>query len=1208
MGVSYTQQQQQVIDSRGCNLLVSAAAGSGKTAVLVERIVKMVSEGAQPVDIDRLLIVTFTNAAAAQMRERISDALGRRLEEEPDNEHLQRQLTLLHNAKITTIDSFCLFVIRNNFNDIGLDPGFRVADEGELKLLRGDVMAALTEAYFAQGDEVFLRCVETFSPKGDEKALTEHMQRLYDFSRSHPFPERWLREAALNYVPQAEGSGEDSDWQSFVVADLKKLLTACIQHLEEALSVCGEADGPYMYIPVLEAERDMLGACMGADCFAAYEQCFAGISFGRLPSKKDANVSPEKRELVKGMRVRVKEALDKAGSRYFFLSLEEAMSDMRESGIIMSKLVELTLEFGERLTQEKQKKNVVDFGDIEHYALQIMLEETTDGYRPTKTAKEYRNFFHEIMIDEYQDSNLVQELLLQSISGEDEGRYNRFMVGDVKQSIYKFRLARPEIFMEKMQRYTVDGRERKISLHQNFRSRREVTDVVNHIFSRVMGRDLGGIPYDEEAALYPGACYPAYDRAEAELLLLARDEEDQASKAEQEAVLIAERIRRLKESHQVLDEENGGMRPVRYGDIAILLRSSTGFDEALPEVLKRYGIPAHTASSTGYFSSQEIRTMLHFLRILDNPLQDIPLFGVMCSLIGGFTDSDIAWLKAGREAVSLYEALQEVAALCREPAMKEEQTEAAEQAAMPQGLARKAEQMLELIARYRAKTVYEPVKQLLREILAETGYMQYMTAFPEGDTRRANLEMFLLRAAAFEQTGSHGLFAFIRYMEQLEKYEVDYGEAGTVDEHADVVRIMSIHKSKGLEFPVCIVGGLAKRFHIQDQAKSLLMDVDLGLGGEYVNLEKRYRRTTLRRNVLARKLHLDNLGEELRILYVAMTRAREKLILTGCIAEPEKRLSALGMTPGENGWEAAEGGISYLTLSTAGSLLDFLLPAWNGVRVIRPEEIKADGIGAMVEDTWRQQRLLEYEKEDYRPDWQAMFGERFAYHYPLQPGLYTKTTVSELKQAKMTEASEGANHLFSAGEEAYIPRFCREEEKLSGAARGSAFHRVMELFDFSVLSADSTRADLTELVACSLREFAAAGTMTETETACVDGRKIVDFLLTEPAARMASAARAGLLRKEQPFMLGLAADRVHPEFPSEETVLIQGIIDVYWEEDGELVVLDYKTDRVKQGQELVTRYQLQLAYYAEALMRITGKPVREKLIYSFHLDEILQCP
>ena len=1199
MGFSYTWEQQQVIDSRDCNLLVSAAAGSGKTAVLVERIVQMVSDRDHPVDIDRLLIVTFTNAAAAQMRERISAALGRRLEEDTDNTHLQRQVTLLHNARITTIHSFCLFVIRNNFNDIGLDPGFRVADEGEIRLLRGDVMAELVESHFEEKEDAFLHCLESFSPAGDEKMLIEHIQRLYDYSRAYPFPEQWLSQAARTYAPSCEEEAQESDWLAFASADLEKLLSACVRHLEEAIGICGEADGPYMYLPVLEAERDMLEQCRGSIGFSGYEKGFEGIAFGRLPSKKDTSVSAEKRELVKGMRSRVKEALEKATDRYFFMPFVSALADLEKGSPMIGTLTELALEFGRRFADKKQEKNVLDFGDIEHYALQIILEKTENGYVPSRAAREYRSYFHEILIDEYQDSNLVQELLLQSISGEEEGRYNRFMVGDVKQSIYKFRLARPEIFLEKMNRYTREGPEKKISLSRNFRSRREVTDRVNYVFSRIMGKGLGGIAYDGEAALYPGAEYPDYEEAEAELLLLAREEESQGSKVEQEAVLIAERIRRLKETHQVTDEESGKLRPVRYGDIAILLRTNAGWDETLQSVLKRYGIPAHTATSTGYFSSEEIRIMLHVLRILDNPLQDIPLFGVMRSLIGQFTDSDIACLRAICPEGTLYEALERAG---REPGSEE-----GELPSLPEGLTEKAQRLLELIRKYRERMVYQPVKQLLREILAETGYLQYMTAFPEGDTRRANLEMLLLRAAAFEETGSHGLFSFIRYMEQLEKYEVDYGEAATVDEQADVVRIMSIHKSKGLEFPVCIVGGLAKRFHMQDQAKSLLMDVEFGLGCEYVDPERRFRRTTLRRNVLARKQQLDNLGEELRILYVAMTRAREKLIMTACIPEPEKKLASLGLTGEENDREAEP--LSFLALSSAGSLLDFLLPVWKGCKVVRRDDLWADQVKTQVKEQWRRQRLVAYEQEAYEERWQQIFRRRFSYEYPKKlSGLYTKTTVSELKLEQMTGGEEGVSHLFPAQEEAYIPRFCSREEKLSGAARGSAFHRAMELLDFAGLVLTGSREELTDMVNRNLEAFVRSGRMTEEERDCVQEGMIADFLMTETAGRMQKAAAQGLLWKEQPFMLGLAADRVNPEFPADETVLIQGIIDVYWEEEGELVVLDYKTDRVNRAHDLIGRYQTQLAYYGEALARMTGKPIREKVIYSFYYNETLPCP
>lgn len=1204
MGFTYTKEQQNVIDARDCSLLVSAAAGSGKTAVLVERIVNMVSDEKAPVDIDRLLIVTFTNAAASEMRERISDALGKKLEGEPDNGHLQRQITLLHNAQITTIDSFCLFLIRNNFNDIGLDPGFRVMDEGELKLLRGEVMTELMESQYLEGDRAFTDCLESFHQSGDEKGLMEHIGRLYDFARSYPFPEKWLLWAKETYMPSDLSEVEKTQWMAFVREDTEKTIASVILCLEDAIKLCEEPDGPYMYIPILEEEKEMLRSCMSGESFEDNRQAFAGLAFGRLPSKRDSSVSSEKREMVKGIRTRVKESLEKMAKRYYFESEESIFADIAGSGDVINTLITLTLQFGKLLAEKKREKKVLDFGDMEHFALQILLEEQEGTYVPSRAAREYAGYFHEIMVDEYQDSNLVQEYILESISGKEEKRYNRFMVGDVKQSIYKFRLARPEIFMKKYDQYTQEGKERKIVLSRNFRSRKEVTDRVNHVFSRIMRKELGGIAYDEEAALFPGADYPNYENAEAELLLLSREKGSEASRAEQEAALIAGRICRLMEEHMVTDAESGQLRPVRYGDIAILFRAGAGWDETLQSVLKSYGIPAHTASSTGYFTSEEIRTMLHFLRILDNPLQDIPMFGVMHSILGGFTDSEIARIHAAFPGRKLYEALQQMA---EAENVSKTEYENEEKETDKRRLRGKAAGFLEVINRYREKTAWEPVKQILREIMAETGYMQYILAFPEGNGRKANLDMLLLKAANFEKTGSHGLFAFIRYMEQLEQYDVDYGEAGVVDEHADVVRIMSIHKSKGLEFPVCIVSGLAKRFNIQDQTKSLLMDVDLGLGGEFTDLERRIRRSTLRRNVLARKQHLDNLGEELRILYVAMTRAREKLILTGCMEEPEKKLASLGLQETEAGWMGQSRELSFLALSAAGSFLDFLLPVWKGTRVVNESDLRKQDVVTAVKDSWRRQRLEEYEKEESVSTWEEAFAERFSYVYPRNlSGLYTKTTVSELKQERMTETSEGAAPLFEKEKEPYIPRFCSMEKKMSGAARGSAFHRLMELFDFTAFLTIKTKEDMTQIVNDSIERFHAAGKLSELEYNCIDRDKIVKFLMTETAARMGRAAENGLLRKEQPFMLGLSADRVRPEFPAEETVLIQGIIDVYWEENGKLVVLDYKTDRTSQIEELADRYRVQLDYYGEALTRITSKAVKEKLIYSFYFDTILE--
>ena len=1207
MGVTYTADQQKVIDTRGKNILVSAAAGSGKTAVLVERIVQLVCDEKHPVDIDRLLIVTFTNAAASEMRERISNVLSGRLQSRPGNEHLQRQLTLLHNAQITTIDSFCLFVIRNNFNDIGLDPGFRVADEGELKLLKKEVMDRMLEEYYAAGDEEYLYCLESFSVNGSEKPLADQIDRLCTFAGSYPWPEEWLQHAADAYMASGSAPGASDDgrekhrpgkdatsaWLTFAGQDVRQTVAGCRQRLEEALRLCEESDGPYMYGELLEKECEMLSRVEKEEDFGILGECLGGVAFGRLSSKKDDTVSTEKRERAKYMRSQVKDALQKLRERYYFLPDDIIVTDLAESGRIVRKMVSMTLDFMERFRRKKQEKNLIDFGDMEHYALDILLEKTEEGYRPSRAARDYRDYFYEILIDEYQDSNLVQEYLLQSISGEAAGNHNRFMVGDVKQSIYKFRLARPEIFMEKLKSYTErDEKKLRIILKQNFRSRRQVLDCVNAVFGRLMREDFGGIEYDDDAALYPGADYPEYDSCKEQLILLQKDPESKCSKTEQEAELAALQIEKLMDGHQVTDKGTGKLRNVRYGDIAILVRTNAGWEDALRKALKRHGIPAHSGSSTGYFSSEEIRRVMSFLRILDNPLQDIPLYGVLVSPMGGFTEEEIARIRAGYKQVSLYDAL----------ISWHSGTECLSDG---DGMLRhKADAFLRLYDKLRSKVSNTPVRRLIREILEETGYYQYISAFPDGVKRRGNLEMLLKKAADFERTSYYGLFHFIRYMEQLEKYDVDYGEANVLDENADVVRIMSIHKSKGLEFPVCIVAGLSKRFNIRDEAGMFQADIDLGIGCDKVDPVHRIRRTTLYRNILARKQRLDNLGEELRILYVAMTRAREKLILTACVDDIDRKLAECMADVGSRGDK-----LSYLTLQDAGCMLDFLLPAWiSGQREcscmeliqVHPGDIAGGEFQTDIRANLRRERLL---SGGYPVDGRMAEGmrHRLSAEYPHKnlEQLYTKTTVSELKLERMVELSEPVNQMFDTQiQKAYVPRFAGQMQEMSGSSRGSAYHRVMELLRLDTVSRGE--------IAAQMKEFVAAGKMPEEYMTCVSESKLMEFLNTPEAQRMREADERGLLYREQPFVLGLPAREVKEEFPEGETVLIQGIIDVFWEESGGVTVLDYKTDRVDSAQELVRRYQTQLDWYGEALTRMTGKPVTQKLIYSFCLNEIIR--
>lgn len=1275
MGMKFTPEQQRVIELHNSNILVSAAAGSGKTAVLVERIIRMICDGEHPADIDRLLIVTFTNAAAAEMRERIAAGIAARLEADPGNEHIQKQSALLHNAQITTIDSFSLFLIRNHFNEIGLDPDFRVADEGEIKLLQQEVLAQLLEDAYAgnfvpeealtsrtvpemEALEQFHACVEYFCPGGRESVLEQHILNLSRYAGSFPWPAEWLEERKNDYAAGDMEALVCSDYGQYLTERVNRTVEGCLEKLQEVKRLCELPDGPYMYGELTDAEIEQLERL--TDCKNLEEQAakIPTVTFARLPSKKDDSVDPAKRELAKAIRNSVKDTLSDLSESYFKTPLELAVEQGKACREPLRMLLDLVLEFDRRLLAAKQERHLIDFSDMEHYALQILLkrekveetgsigtDRTETKYRivPSDVAMEYRQYFQEILIDEYQDSNLVQEYLLSAISGEAEGHYNRFMVGDVKQSIYKFRLARPELFLEKYDTYQETGDLCRIDLAKNFRSRIQVVDAVNGVFSRIMSREIGGIAYDDKAALYPGATYPAAEDPAygSEALLIRKPEKGERGESgigeqhaegagvlvdydnvrQLEALAIAARIKQLKGSLKVMEKSTGELRPVRYSDMVILLRTTSGWDEEFKKILEQQGIPVYITSKTGYFGALEVQELLQFLRVLDNPRQDIPLFGVMQSVFGGFTQEEIAQIRSGgeghsRKRMTLYEALKEVAQSGR-TVEEGEETE----------LSFKAKEFLQHIDHYRDLTPFTSIRDLLQRILDDYDYLNYVTALPAGSKRRANVEMLLTKASAFEKTSYFGLFHFIRYMEQLEKYDVDYGEADTLDENADVVRIMSIHKSKGLEFPVVFVSGLSKRFNMQDANQSLIVDMDLGVAVDYVDSVRRIKNKTLRRAVLSAKMKEDNLAEELRVLYVALTRAREKLILTAVLDKADEKWELAQMTGQEK--------LTYLDFCEAGSYMDFLLPILPqtgiAVKTLRTEDLAAEEIREQLRMGDRReelQRVADGEvllpgdpEENERK--LSKLRERFAYQYP-HPGLqklYTKTTVSELKIAAMAEKDEEAFHTFEEKEVVpYIPAFRREQEKVSGAVRGSAFHRVMELLDFTYvfvesglfekcpgdyetyrkrLDAERLKKRLEEL----LQRETVSLRLTEEYAKAVSLPKILNFLEQELAYRMWRAQEKGLLYREQPFVLGIDAKRLDPDLPEGEKVLIQGIIDVFFIEGGEIVLLDYKTDVIDSLEALWNRYNVQIQYYEEALTKLMQMPVKERILYSFYLEK-----
>ena len=1098
--------------------------------------------------------------------------------------------------------------------------------------------------------------------------LEQHILNLSRYAGSFPWPAEWLEERKNDYAAGDMEALVHSDYGQYLTERVNRTVEGCLEKLREVKRLCELPDGPYMYGELTEAEIEQLERLTSCKDLEEQAAKIPAVTFARLPSKKDDSVDPAKRELAKAIRNSVKDTLSDLSESYFKTPLELAVEQGKACREPLRMLLDLVLEFDRRLLAAKQERHLIDFSDMEHYALQILLKrekvEESDGtgtdrtetkYRivPSDVAMEYRQYFQEILIDEYQDSNLVQEYLLSAISGEEEGRYNRFMVGDVKQSIYKFRLARPELFLEKYDTYQETGDLCRIDLAKNFRSRVQVVDAVNDVFSRIMSREIGGIAYDDKAALYPGAVYPAQEDPAygSELLLIRKPEKEEREESgigeqhaegagvlvdydnvrQLEALAIAARIKQLKGSLQVMEKSTGELRPVRYSDMVILLRTTSGWDEEFKKILEQQGIPVYITSKTGYFGALEVQELLQFLRVLDNPRQDIPLFGVMQSVFGGFTQEEIAQIRSGgeghsRKRMTLYEALKEVAQSGR-TVEEGEEISAGESAGEEAELSQKADTFLQRIGHYRDLTPFTSIRDLLQRILDDYDYLNYVTALPAGSKRRANVEMLLTKASAFEKTSYFGLFHFIRYMEQLEKYDVDYGEADTLDENADVVRIMSIHKSKGLEFPVVFVSGLSKRFNMQDANQSLIVDMDLGVAVDYVDSVRRIKNKTLRRAVLSAKMKEDNLAEELRVLYVALTRAREKLILTAVLDKADEKWELAQMTGQER--------LTYLDFCEAGSYMDFLLPILPqtgiAVKTLRTEDLAVEELREQLRmgDRREQLRLIACGETTLTGDPEEnerklmYLRERFAYQYP-HPGLqklYTKTTVSELKIAAMAEKDEAAFHTFEEKEVVpYIPGFRREQEKVSGAVRGNAFHRVMELLDFMYVFVESglfekcpgdyetyrKRLDA-ERLKNRLEEFLQRETislrLTEEYAKAVSLPKILNFLEQELAYRMWRAQEQGLLYREQPFVLGIDAKRLDPDLPEGEKVLIQGIIDVFFIEDGEIVLLDYKTDVIDSLEALWNRYNVQIQYYEEALTKLMQMRVKERILYSFYLEK-----
>lgn len=1233
----WTPAQKSAIDTRDCNVLVSAAAGSGKTAVLVERIISMITDPDKNIDIDRLVVVTFTKAAAAQMKDKIRKALDSMLDENPGDVNLLRQITLLNNAQITTIDSFCLWIIRNHFPEVNLDPGFRIMDEGEKKLIENDVLEDVLEEFYAEADEEFFNLVDAFGMGRDDSGLVSIIDKIYRFSRSNPWIDEWFDECMLVY--------DDETYDNPAIKELydsiKNALLDYRDKYNRLVDICSEPAGPAAYTGALQSDLLGINEMINSQDFGELGRKIRTFSFEALSRKKDAGADPDIKEYVKGQRKLFKDYIGRLNDKIFLKEDDGIFEDMQGAGIQIRTLLKVAKVYAKRVSEVKREKGIIDFNDMEHLALSILVKKEDGKLVYTETADKLANRFEEILIDEYQDSNQLQEVILNAVSktrlsGENN---NIYMVGDVKQSIYKFRLACPELFIEKYDTYGETGDNVRIELQKNFRSRENVLECANDVFSHIMNKNFSGIGYDETVRLNAGFPYPEYsdsnygDEANksTDVILISSENEEEATTRELEADRLAKLIEGIVSSGvNVYDADENIYRPAEYRDIVILTRSVTGWADTFADALMDRGIPAYTDSSTGYFSVREIQVILSMLTIVDNPVQEISLAAAMMSYFGGFTAAELGMVrKLGREHAdknthnNLYEHLKAVAVLGGADNIQETDVKQ---------LSGKCALFLAKLTEYRDKSSVEPLYDLCWEMIYDSGYYDYVGTMPAGAQRQANLNVLLERAAGYGKSSYSGLFNFLRYIERLKKFDEDFAEGAASLDNENLVRIMSIHKSKGLEFPIVILAGAHKSINFMDATAPVLVDQNLGIAVDYVDLERRTKTPTIIKGAMARRIVRESIAEEERLLYVAMTRAREKLIITGVVKDADKTLDKYRAKSEEL---ATDGTLSYADSENIKNYLDMIMPVClmdsdklKGsfkvmVDAVEDSEADADETGNSFETG--NVTDIDAVKAGEAPDGNNEAGypslDELPEYVPADNASgRMKLTVSQLKAMQAEDNSEENAYMDDSVKEAFekeaydeqaadngnrdgqtdsetiaepsnsiIPKFISGEEvQLAANERGSAYHRVMECLDYSVsVNLDGVKADINRMLE--------TGKMNELQVKSVNPWDINTFVQSDTGRRVANAVNCGSVRREQPFVF---------EY---EGQLIQGIIDLYFEEDGELVLVDYKTDRVMKGEagekELVKRYAIQLDYYEKALTQLTGKNVKEKIIYSFALGK-----
>ena len=1188
--MDWTNEQKDAIEKKDSNILVAAAAGSGKTAVLVERIIrKIVNDG---IDIDKLLVVTFTSAAASEMRERILEAIYKKLEEEPENEKLQKQIVLLGKASICTIHSFCLDVIKNHFFEIDLSSNFRIGNEEETELLKQEVLEDVFEELYESEDEDFAKLVDTYTGYRGDEPLKEIVLNIFKFIQSSPFPEEWLEENVEKFKPSNEEKDfSTTDWGKILLEEIRDEVIDGIQSLKVYRNKCEKYPEMEKFTTCLSQDIDNLKGFEEKlkESWDNSFEYFCNFSFGRWPTdKKVTNVLKEE---AKSARDTVKKKISDTTSKILLYNSKQAFSDIYEMYDILKILKDVIFKFSKEYTEKKKERNIIDFNDIEHYALKILTKKNEDGlYVPTEVAKKYQEKFVEIAIDEYQDSNQVQEYILSTVSRGN----NIFMVGDIKQSIYKFRQACPELFLSKYNTYSLDGNDkgRKIQLFKNFRSRENVLNFTNNIFENIMSEELGDINYTKEEFLNFGADFEeeknSLGKAEIHIIDIKEQEEneeqeeDRLEKQEIEAKFVADKIEELISKKLEVKDKKEGYRPIKYRDIVILLRATSNTAPIFEKELLSRNIPVFTDATSEYLDTIEIQTMISLLKVLDNPIDDISLVSVLRSEIGKFTDNELVQIRLVDRESKFYYALKH----------------ACEQ--LTGNLKLKIENFLNKLEKWRKESEYLNLAELIWKIYTDSGFYEFCGLMPNGTLRQANLKMLFERARDYEKTSFKGLFNFIRFIEKLRTGSGDMSAAKIIGENENVVRIMSIHKSKGLEFPVVFLSNFSKSANLRDLSDNILLHQSIGLGPEYINYERRIRYSTLAKQAIKVASKKEVLSEEMRVLYVALTRAKEKLIITGTGRDVQKNLEKKREL--YDIYNSNSEKINPILVKKFSSYLDW-------IELVSFSEKSKELINIQIHNKEEVSHKKEIEKEEL-PQFNFSkeidleeFSKKlnFEYEHILETQLPSKSTVSKIKEIALERESVDFDTLSKkeVGLEKVLPEFLREDEKkISASKKGTLIHLMLQKINFKE---DYDFEKIKEL----REKLVSKNVITREEADSIYLNKILDFLKSDFAKRIKNAKE---IQKEKPFCTKIPAKEVY-ESATDESILVQGIIDLYFfDEDNNLILVDYKTDYVELGAEkkLIEKYKKQLEIYKNALEDALNTKVYKTFIYSIYLNKEIE--